>query len=159
VNERPAAGGKDRVFRSAVDWWLAVLVFGAVISSPLVVVVATIINWPGWVEAIGNMAIGLIAPAIVFTVAWPIDYTFTGDDLVVRAGLFLRWRVPISGIERIEQTRNPLSSPAMSLNRLRITYRADRGGPGEMMISPVRRDEFLTELERRGGAAAMIRVE
>jgi hypothetical protein len=45
----------------------------------------------------------------------------------------------------VDSTRNPLSSPAMSLDRLRIEY-----GQGKaIMISPEPRAEFLRQLEHR----------
>jgi len=68
--------------------------------------------------------------------------------LLVRSGPF-RWRVPIADIVRITPTTNALSSPALSLDRLRIEY----GRGSAIMISPRDKDQFLRDLEefRRNG--------
>jgi hypothetical protein len=46
--------------------------------------------------------------------------------------------VPIDSIEKVEATRSPLSSPALSLDRLRINY-----GKRRIMVSPSDRAGFL----------------
>ena len=69
----------------------------------------------------------------------------TEHDLLVRSGPF-RWRVPLGQIHSVTPTRNPLSSPALSLDRLRIEY-----GDGKwILISPRERERFLEALEARG---------
>ena len=69
-------------------------------------------------------------------------YILEPDQLLVRSGPF-RWRVPIADIVRITPTTNPLSSPALSLDRLRIEY----GRGSAIMISPRDKDRFLRDLE------------
>lgn len=48
-------------------------------------------------------------------------YLIDGNTLVIRSS-FLRWRVPIGDIRAVTPTRSALSSPALSLDRLRIDY-------------------------------------
>jgi hypothetical protein len=74
------------------------------------------------------------------------DYTIDGDELRIRSGPF-RTRVRISGIAAITPTRNPLSSPALSLTRLRI----DHDGSRSVMISPADCAGFLAAIEARRG--------
>ena len=50
----------------------------------------------------------------------------------------------------IKKTWNPLSSAAMSLRRIQIDYTVN-GRHEIMLISPVKRDEFLREVEKRMG--------
>ena len=68
---------------------------------------------------------------------------------IVRSGP-VRRRLAIADIVAITPTRNPLSAPALSLDRLRIDVR--RGG--YVLISPADRDAFLADLEARRGAGA-----
>ena len=58
----------------------------------------------------------------------------------------IRWRVRLDSIEEVVPTRNPLSSPALSLDRLRIRYSGSRMG---IMISPENKAIFMQDLAAR----------
>jgi hypothetical protein len=73
------------------------------------------------------------------------DYTLTNRSLEIRCGPF-HWSVQLDSITRIQRTRSSVSSPALSLDRLRIQHRAG----AQVMISPEKRQDFLAELRRRG---------
>ncbi|MDO9478112.1 MAG: PH domain-containing protein [Pseudohongiella sp.] len=65
----------------------------------------------------------------------------------MKSGPF-KWRVPIKQITSITPTSSPLSSPALSLDRLRIDY-----GRGEsIMISPKNKEQFIQDLNVRRGS-------
>ena len=86
------------------------------------------------------MAVAIVAVTAVF-VEWTFHstrYTIAGSTLLVQSGIF-RWQIPISEIESITPTRNPLSSPAASLDRLDVRYSGGRS----LLISPRDRDRFL----------------
>ncbi|WP_171258493.1 PH domain-containing protein, partial [Acinetobacter pittii] len=61
-----------------------------------------------------------------------------------------RWKININDITRIEPTHNPLSSPALSLDRLKIYYRKD-GRVATVMISPKDKESFLNTLNNSSG--------
>ena len=61
----------------------------------------------------------VLAGCFQLHVLYATDYRFEGDELRIRASLF-RWRVPLAAIDSVEPTKSPLSSPACSLDRLRI---------------------------------------
>src|SRR5438874_1086126 len=48
-------------------------------------------------------------------------YVIEGDTLLIRCSM-ITWRVPIREISSITPTHSALSSPALSLDRLRIEY-------------------------------------
>ena len=89
--------------------------------------------------------------AAVFTlpfalVAWILlttKYQITADHLVIRCA-FLTSRVPLRSIVHVRPTRTILSAPALSLDRLEITYDG-----GIAVISPAKREEFLAEIRAR----------
>ena len=58
--------------------------------------------------------------------------------------------LPLNEIEEITPTHNPLSSPALSLDRLWISYRR-AGKKRAVMISPEDKEGFLKAVARRGG--------
>jgi hypothetical protein len=66
------------------------------------------------------------------------------DALVIRFGL-MKSRLSYASIRRVTPTRNPLSSPALSLDRLHI----DAGNPLGPNISPKDKDDVLRGLAER----------
>jgi hypothetical protein len=74
---------------------------------------------------------------------YSVEYALDGPDLRIRASFF-HWRVPLAAIDAVEATRNPLSSPAPSLDRLLIRY-----GKRRVMISPADRAGLLRALVAR----------
>jgi hypothetical protein len=59
---------------------------------------------------------------------------------------------PIADILAVTPTTNPLSAPALSLNRLRVTSRS-----ASVMISPADRARFVADLEARRARLAAAR--
>jgi hypothetical protein len=70
----------------------------------------------------------------------------SAERLRVRCGPF-QWLIPITDIASVVPTQSPTSSPAASLDRLRIDYGQGRS----ILISPEPRAEFLRQLEHRRG--------
>lgn len=127
-------------FRSKVDWWLA-----------LVLLVAPVVSLVGWFTAADAerwaASAGLLVLAAVYLgLVFPMKYGLTDTHLVVRHGL-VRQRIELARITSVEPTRSPLSSPALSLDRLRITF--GTGFFKKVMISPAAKKEFLVELALR----------
>jgi len=85
----------------------------------------------------------VLAGAFQLQVLYATDYSLEGDTLRIRASFF-RWSVPLAAIDFVEPTRNPLSSPACSLDRLLIHY-----GEKRIMISPLDKAGFLRALAQR----------
>ena len=131
-------------FNSKIDRWLlfllaAVMVFEVVVMS----LAATRANGPG--EALFLIATALAIVALIGSMLIGTHYTVTGDTLRVVCGPF-RWKVPIDTIESVEATRNPLSSPALSLDRLRIHY-----GKKRSIVSPSDKAGFLRAIGQDPG--------
>jgi membrane protein YdbS with pleckstrin-like domain len=123
-------------FKSKIDRWLlyllvAVMVFEVVVMS----IAATQVNTPR--EATVMILAALALVALIGSMLIGTHYTVAGNTLRVACGPF-RWKVPIDSIQSVEATRSPLSSPALSLDRLRIHY-----GKRRIMVSPSDRAGFL----------------
>jgi membrane protein YdbS with pleckstrin-like domain len=128
-------------FRSKIDWWLAlVLAFsiGAGTFGAFIAVAAGALMLP--VAALIFFGAAVLPVWLLATT----EYTLSDRELLVVSGP-LRWKVPIAAISRVEGTRNPLSSPALSLDRIRIEY--SRGKV--IMISPQQKERFLAALQAR----------
>lgn len=127
-----------RVYRSAVDKWLLVVIYA---SPATLLVIATI----GWIneqpDVTGVCLILFVALTLLnLVVTTPCRYTLTNDSLNIRCGLLFR-SVPLGRIVRIEPSSSWESAPALSLRRVKITL--DRG---YRIISPVNRDAFIKDL-------------
>jgi|ERR1700694_1002063 len=94
-----------------------------------------------WAGAILIVLIGLFIVYLYLDTS----YELTGDDrLKVKSGFLFHREIYVKSIKRITQTRNPLTSPALSLDRLEIQYnRYDR-----VLISPNEKSEFISRLKQ-----------
>ena len=85
---------------------------------------------------------------ILMLLAYPVNYEITTSTLEIRSGILLHYKIPLSSIVRVVPTRNPLSSPAWSLDRLRIDY-LKNSKKRVILISPKNKKTFLRELIER----------
>jgi hypothetical protein len=129
------------IFRSKVDGWLVGLVGGSLVLALAGVSVAAVsVDDPTvW---IGVVAV-VLAGALVGWLFASTRYELDGRTLTARSGPF-RWRVDLATVDAVTPTRSPLSSPALSLDRLAIRYGKGR----TILVSPAERDRFLAALAR-----------
>lgn len=126
----------DKRFQSKVDTWLVVLM-----AASLVVVLASFIAVA--IESrdvLLTLAVGasmLLVAALILSTLLRTYYSIEGDTLRVVSGPF-RWRIPIDEITSLEATRSPWSSPALSMDRLRVRYSGNRC----ILISPRDKQRF-----------------
>jgi len=131
-----------QVYTSKIDTWLALVLVGAVAACLIAFVFA--------LRTGSISAIAVTLPALIIGAGLPLwlmtstAYTLSNTTLLVKSGPF-KWQVPIEQITSITPTFNPLSSPALSLDRLRIDY----GRGQSIMISPKDKGQFLQDLEAR----------
>ena len=127
------------VYKSKIDWWLGATLAIAMIVSILAGLKALSADTPNsiWTAALIG-GVGFILPLVSLL---STRYTVQDQQLVVRSGLF-RWRIPINQISGITPTSDPIASPALSLDRLRITY----GHTKSLLISPRDKDAFLAQI-------------
>lgn len=132
-------------FRSKIDWWLL-----------LIFIVTTAIIVMKIYEENHNYSLASNFPHLIFysliiLVIWlPIFNTYyvvENNTLVIKSLVF-RWKININDITQIEPTHNPLSSPALSLDRLKIYYMKN-GEVTSVMISPKDKETFLQAINKR----------
>lgn len=129
-------------FRSKIDAWIALLSIGAVVACLGGLIHVALTKSSLLALAMSPLLlVGVVLPVWLLSSTY---YVLNETELLVRSGP-LQWRVPLADIRAITPTRNPLSSPALSLDRLRIDYQRWRS----IMISPADKERFLEELENR----------
>jgi hypothetical protein len=128
-------------YRSKVDGWLvAVMVVTGAMAA--VAVVAVLAAQGPLVARLAYAAGFLLLGGFVTWVFLDTGYELEPQVLKVRSGP-MKWRIPLAAIHEVRPTSNPLSSPALSLDRLHVRYRGSSVG---MLVSPADREGFLAEL-------------
>ena len=135
-----------RWYRSKVDWWLALVLCAPPLAS--IVVCAALALTGNFSEMAWGLGSALLVFGIYFGLVFPMRYGLDDAQLVVRYGV-CRQRIPLADISEVYPTKNPLSAPALSLDRLHIQF--GQGPLKAVMISPADRDGFLDHLAHTAG--------
>ncbi len=131
----------QQLYPSKIDKWL-----GAILLLVPVVSIYAVMN--SWRTDAGDPFSVLLT--LAFGIGLPLwillstRYVLGTEKLHIRCGPFTK-QIAIADIHDVQPTRNPLSSPALSLDRLRLRY----GNNKSVMISPRLQGDFLRELNAR----------
>ncbi|MEO8188294.1 MAG: PH domain-containing protein [Burkholderiaceae bacterium] len=135
----------SETFPSKKDTWLLVVLLGGIAVALVAAAIALRADPRTWPLA---LLIVLVAVGLPCWLLFSTHYTLSDEALMIRSGPF-RWQIPIREISAMTPTRNPLSSPALSLERLRIEY----GSGKAIMISPTDKDVFIRAVNQRRHSA------
>jgi hypothetical protein len=133
-----------RSFPSKRDLWLTAVIWGASGLS-LAAGIAVLAEGAPPLLLTFVLLVCVGTPAFMLHVLYTTGYAFDGQELRIRSGPF-SFRVPLAEIESVKPSRNPLSSPACSLDRLHVRYRGSKRG---VLVSPADKPGFLHELVTR----------
>lgn len=132
-------------FRSKIDWWL-LLIFIVITAN----IVIKIYEANHHYSLASNFQHLIIYSLVIFIIWLPIFNTYyvvENGTLVIKSLVF-RWKININDITQIEPTHSLLSSPALSLDRLKIYYMKN-GKIATVMISPKNKEAFLQAINKR----------
>lgn len=124
-------------FKSKIDRWIVLLL--VVVIATEIVAIGTAAFQAG--DPLALTGLILTAIAVVALMIWLMlgtHYTVDRGILKIVSGPF-RWKVTIDRITSVEATKSLLSSPALSLDRIRIRY----GKKRRIMVSPADKAGFL----------------
>lgn len=142
MKEQEAEG---EVYRSKIDWWMGLLLIGC-IAFPLYGGVKTYLEegTVSWILVLTELfMVALFVPML------NMRYILYPDHmLIICLG---KERIPYRNITGMRETHNPLSSAALSLDRLQIDYKNAAGGHNMTLISPVRKKEFMEKVNKKRG--------
>jgi len=134
-----------RRFKSKFDRWLIAVLLLAIVFDICGIVAFLRFESDPVVLAI-SVSMSLLVIALIASVSLGTHYTVERNTLRIVSGPF-RWKVPIDTITSVEATHSPFSSPALSLDRLRIRYGRNR----RIMISPADKAGFLKAIGHEPG--------
>lgn len=127
------------VFKSAVDWWY----YAIIALTTLVFFWAWRNNANAEISRSIALAVGtVIAVGLPIWLLFSTRYIVSEDALLVRSGPF-SWHIDRAAITSVQPSGSALSSPALSLNRLRIEY----GDGRAIMISPEDHAAFIAAID------------
>jgi len=137
-------------FKAKVDWWLHIIFFGFVAMNVWVIV--NVFN-----GGLGNLIVVIIiTPFSAFLIVplWLNTYYFLDEnELVVKCGIIRFAKIEYGSIISVSKTRNPISSPAPSLDRLEVQYRTKSGKyNNSVIISPKDKQGFIEQLKLRNNS-------
>ena len=140
----------ELAFTSKIDLWILIVLLTAVaICGWILADYWNLMLARGWLLTaviVIPLGIGVLVPLWIVA---SLRYFLSDRMLRIRCGPF-QWRIDIAEITSVEPASSAFSSPALSLDRLRIEY----GDGRTVMISPEPREEFLRQLEHRRRQAA-----
>lgn len=131
-------------YKSKIDWWLIIVL----ILASVILVQSIYINLKTY-NLYQNLPYFIFYSLIMVLIWLPITTTYYVVDtknLKVQS-MFFKWEIPLENIHKIEQTSNPLSAPALSLDRIRIKY-MQNGSPHSIMVSPKNKAEFIKAISK-----------
>jgi len=139
-----AEAKEAKVYRTAIDWWLGLLLVAC--EALFIYLVIEPIIRRGTVE--WSMVLLTVGMSILILPLFGIKYVLYSEHLLITMSLYGKLRVCYTDIVEVKKTNNPLSSAAMSLRRIQIDY-VENGVHRMVLISPVKRKIFLEELMER----------
>jgi hypothetical protein len=135
-------------FESKRDLWLMAVLWSAVVE--LVWSIFRVWQDAPLAMAASFAVVMLVIAALTLWVMYGTFYLVDESTLIVRSGPF-RYRVRLADIVAVTPSNSPLSSPAMSLDRLKISY----GSPQkDLLVSPKDRAGFLKGVTYSSGVTA-----
>ena len=132
----------EKKFRSKIDGWIFVLLVIALASQ--IYVVVQIVP-----EQLHSTHRYVVLGTVVLTFLLILSILLRTYNLVDRERIRIVcgpfwWTVQLSDITSVAATHNPLSSPALSLDRVRINY----GNNKRVMVSPADKAGFYDAIGR-----------
>ncbi|MCF2487529.1 PH domain-containing protein [Dyadobacter sp. CY347] len=122
-----------KTYKSKIGIELSVPIFG------LLAIMGTFMAVKGIWVGLGIIA---LVTALIVHLFMTTYYQISRNEIRIKSGFFYDKTIHISSIKKIIQTRNPLSSPALSLDRIELRYnRFD-----SVMISPEDKEGFVLEV-------------
>jgi len=128
-------------FKSKIDWWTHI----AMATLPLTTVFCIVLLFVTEEKIISAItAVFCLGLCIFILPIWVNTYYVLGEsELIVKCG-FIKTKIAYASIKSVTETRNPLASVALSIDRIDIIYKG-----GHVLISPKNKQEFLERLNQK----------
>lgn len=139
----PVTRSTGNFFSARRDPWFALLIWG-----PLVGFLPLLLLTRSWEAA----AVILVIYGLVGWIWFGTGYTVGAREMLIETGP-MRWRIKLSEINHVKETKSFTPSAALALDRLEIRYSKF----GKVYISPKEKERFLEVIRKRCPRADIIR--
>lgn len=140
------SGMPELKFQGKVDWWMWILL----IAVNVMVIWPVVFVYGGGKEEIISAVISCVVLILVDLLIVPMcfrNYILLGDEELLIVFGFIKKRIRYLNITLLEATHNPLSSLALSLDRIYIhTSSGD-----DVLVAVKDKQAFIEEVSRRAG--------
>ncbi|MFW2079129.1 PH domain-containing protein [Acinetobacter sp. ULE_I010] len=130
-------------FHSKIDWWI--LGFVIAMTGLLVQLLFTMYAKGTMEEYPEHTMVYIFTIAVLWWPVFSTTYAIGNNTLTIRS-MFLKWVIPLENIKTVSKTNNSISSPALSLDRLKIEYLKD-GKMKQILVSPRDQQAFRQTVE------------
>lgn len=121
------------VFKSKIDLWV-----GAIFALLPIIMICAVIEKPDVVPIV----ITVLLIGMLIVLFFGTKYAIVGDELIIYGGIYKK-KIAINQITSLRPTKNPLSAPAMSLDRIEITFNPLMQ---IALVSPKDKETFVNKL-------------
>lgn len=132
-------------YRSKIDWWFYLIV--AFFTFEVIRLWMFYFEYHNAVFIITGILLACINFLFIIPLMFDTSYTFEDGSLRIKCWICTNMRIKYSDIISIRETKNPLSSAALSIDRIEIRFFSGES-TNCILISPVKKKEFLEKLRR-----------
>tara|TARA_R110002096_G_scaffold107636_2_gene235788 strand:+ start:2312 stop:2701 length:390 start_codon:yes stop_codon:yes gene_type:complete len=123
------------VFKSKIDAWIVVVIVAAVALLAITMLPGLLYSTSAAAISLVGILLGMVLPLwLLFGTYYVVEH----GGPRIRSGPF-RWSIRLDEIQSVEPSRAWWSSPALSLDRLRIAY----GNGKHILVSPNDKAGFI----------------
>lgn len=133
------------VFKSKIDKWLT--------TCFALSIIACLLGASVMLEEGGAFYNAIAALTLIAGAGFPLwvfvstKYIVRNGDLKIISGPF-SWIIPVESIKSVQEAQNSFTNPALSFDRLEITYSEDK----VIFVSPADKTQFMRKLSDEGFA-------
>ena len=127
-----------KTYRSKISLGILIFIILVFVISGFVIIDLNVKN---------NFGVAVYVLTILFIVYLFLTTNYTiynQQTLIVKSGFLMNKKIDINSITKISKTNNPISSPALSLDRIEIFYNKY----DSVIISPKNEQEFIQNLQK-----------
>lgn len=143
--------GSSPIHPSKRDWWIVLILWGT-IGMTILAGVKLAQSAAASMLALAFLIFCGVIVLMMLSILYATYYIISGDRLTAHCGPF-KQSVLLQNIEEVVPSHSPLSSPALSLDRLHVRSRGSILG---LLISPRDKQGFLADLVAR---APQLRID